>query len=177
MLVSLTYMGAQGKLLIPFPLRIPGERTVKLPCDMCCDLLVAGSCKGAGKAYFDDEMTLRGTGTRFTSEVEVGDKIKFYEYLPNGKMAQNVDEEKEVRVCKVNICKWVRLCLVNAIAQVISDTELEMSERLDYGYSEHEAQHYVISKMSIFTSRTDSDSNRKWDLIIQTLKVCPSLIA
>ena len=138
---------------------------------MCCDLLVAGSCKGAGNAYFGDEMTLRGIGTRFTSEVEAGDKIKFYEYLPNGKMAQNVEDEKEARVRKVNICKWVRLCLVNAVAQVISDTELEMSERLDYGYSENEAQCYLISKTSIFTSRVDHDSNRKWDLIVQTLEV------
>ena len=82
-----------------------------LPCNMCCDLLVAGSCKGAGNAYFGDEMTLRGIGTRFTSEVEVGDKIKFYEYLPNGTMAQNVEDEKETRVHKVDICKWVRLCV------------------------------------------------------------------
>jgi len=138
LLVSLTYMGAKGSLLIPFPLRIPG------------------SCKGAGNAYFGDEMTLRGIGTRFTSEVEVGDKIKFYELLPNGKMAQNVEDEKEARVRKV-----------------ISDTELEMSERLDYGYSENEAQCYLISKTSIFTSRNDHASNRKWDLIVQTLECLP----
>ena len=90
---------------------------------------------------------------------------------------------------------------MSAVTQVISDTELVLSKRIDharfdytggrsdYGHSENEAQDYVISKPSIFTNSNDQDgvvqhrpastnsttnvwTIAKWDLIIQTLEVC-----
>ena len=77
---------------------------------MCRACFCAGSFKGFGKAYVGDDMTLRGTGTCYRSEVEVGDTIYFYKYLQNGKKVKS----EEAKVFKVSICKLVCLWLVSS---------------------------------------------------------------
>ena len=70
LLVSLTYMGAKGQLLMPFPKKI------------------SGAIAGHGKVYHGEGKSLHIVGGTFNEgwTIKKGDSITLLEDLPNGKV-------------------------------------------------------------------------------------------